>query len=219
MSKTLIMAPSGSGKTASLRNMDPKEAVIIQVIEKDLPFPNGKNWKSWVKGDGGSKIVLSNTEVIQSFMTTAVESGKKIIILDDFVYLMANKVMDSIDIKGFEKWSELARDIYDLMKFPDTLPSDVRVYFMTHIEEDVNGNIKMKTAGKLIDNLLTPSGMFTTVLGMDFRDGKYLFKTNKERGSEPYKSPMGMFDDILIDNDLKVVDDTMCEYYGIGEDS
>ena len=158
MSKTLILAKSGSGKTASLRNIDPKEAVLIQVIKKDLPFPSGKDWKSWVKDEGGSKIVLSNPLVIQNFMTTAVEAGKKIIILDDFVYIMANKVMADIDQKGYDKWNELARDVYDLLKFPDTLPDDVRVYFMTHIEEDANGNIKMKTAGKLIDNLLTPEG-------------------------------------------------------------
>jgi len=159
MSKTLIMGQSGSGKTTSLRNLDPEKSVIVQVIEKDLPFKNGKNWKQWDKEKSkGSRIVLGKPSSIMKFITKAVENGKKIIIIDDFVYMMAHKVMEDIDVTGYNKWSELARDVYDLLKFPDSLPKDVRVYFLTHIEEDVNGNIKMKTAGKLVDNLLTPAG-------------------------------------------------------------
>ena len=111
MSKTLILAPSGAGKTTSLRNIDPEEAVLIQVIKKDLPFPNGRNWKSWVKDQGGSKIVLSNPALIQNFMVTAVAAGKKIIILDDFVYIMANKVMADIDQKGWTNNHALLKPI------------------------------------------------------------------------------------------------------------
>ena len=212
--KVLIIAKSGSGKTASLRNMNVDETVVIQVVNKKLPFKNAKNWKLWNKDTAtGSRINLANPEIIKQFMTKAVESGKKTIIVDDVVYLMANKVMAEVENKEWSKWTFLAKEIYDLFKFPDTLPDDVTVYFMTHTEEDQNGNLKMKTAGKLLDALITPEGMFTIVIGAEMKDGEYKFKVNKERNSEPFKSPMEMFDGIYIDNDLNIVHDTIIEYY------
>lgn len=218
--KTLIIAKSGSGKSASLRNVDPEKAVCVQVISKRLPFPDGKNWKLWEKATeekpaNGSRIVISDPKIISKFIVKAVEAGKKIIIIDDLVYSMANKVMDEVENKDWDKWTYLAKEIYDLFKSIDDLPEDVRVYFLTHTEEDANGNIKMKTAGKLLDNLITPEGMFTIVLGAALKDEKYVFKTKKEHVSEPYKTPMGMFENTYIENDLKVVDQTICDYYGI----
>ena len=216
--KILIMAPSGSGKTTSLRNLDPETTVCIQALNKRFPFPGAKNWKLWDKESAsGSRFVTRNPATIKGFMTKAVSVGKKIIIVDDFVYVIAGKVMDDIEDSGYDKWTELALLVHDLFEFIDTLPEEVRVYFLTHTEEDSNGNIKMKTAGKLIDNLLTPEGMFTTVLGAKFKEGKYFFQTQKERNSEPFKSPMEMFKDIYIDNDLAMVDKTIVDYYGIGE--
>lgn len=218
--KTLIIAKSGSGKSASLRNVDPQKAVCIQVISKRLPFPDGKNWEKWQKETEtepakGSRITISDPKMITKFIAKAVGIGKKIIVIDDLVYAMANKVMDEVENKDWDKWTYLAKEIYDLFKSIDELPEDVRVYFLTHTEEDANGNIKMKTAGKLLDNLITPEGMFTIVLGAAMKDEKYVFKTKKEHISEPYKTPMGMFENAYIDNDLDVVDSTICEYYGI----
>jgi len=214
--KTLIMAASGSGKTTSLRNLDPEKTMVIQPINKRLPFPSGKNWKLWDKESAtGSRFVTRDLHKMKPFMQKMVDVGKKIIVIDDFVYCISGRVMDTIDDKGYDKWSELARDFSTLMEFVDSLPDDVRVYILTHTEEDANGHIKMKTAGKLIDNLLTPEGLFTTVLGASFADGQYKFKTQKERNSEPYKSPMGMFSELLIDNDLKQIDDILVDYYGI----
>ncbi len=215
------MAKSGSGKTTSLRNLDPEEAVVVQGLNQRLPFPSGRDWKLWEKIDEntgkGSRICLGRTDRIQQFMQKAVNSGKKIIILDDLVYIMANKVMAEVENKEWDKWTYLAKEIFDLFNFIDTLPENVRVYILTHTEEDANGNLKMKTAGKLLDNLITPEGMFTTVLGAEFKDNKYSFKTRKERNSEPFKSPMGLFEDIFIPNDLATVDKVICEYYGIDQ--
>ena len=216
--KTLILAKSGAGKTTSLRNLDPDTTMVIQPVNKRLPFESGKNWKLWDKESStGSRFVTRDLHKMKPFMQKMVDVGKKVIVIDDFVYCISGKVMDDIDDKGYDKWSELARDVYSLLEFTDSLPEDIRVYILTHIEEDANGNIKMKTAGKLIDNLITPEGLFTTVLGAAFVDGQYKFKTNKDRNSEPYKSPIGMFKDLLIDNDIKAIDDTLVSYYGIEE--
>ncbi len=214
--KILIMAPSGSGKSTSLRNLDPDTSVCIQPVNKRLPFPNAKEWKPWNKDTAsGSVFHTRDPGIIKAFISKMVKVGKKTIIIDDFVYIIAGRVMDDANDTGYGKWTQLALVVHELFEFIDTLPNDIRVYILTHTEEDANGNIKMKTAGKLIDNLLTPEGSFTIVLGAQFKDGGYFFKTNKDRNSEPYKSPMGMFDEILIDNDLKVIDDSIKLYYGI----
>lgn len=101
-----------------------------------------------------------------------------------------------------------------MLSFIEDLDDNMRVYIMTHTDVDDNGFVKMKTAGKLIDNLLVPEGMFTIVLGMTKNDTGHYFVTNGST-MDPYKSPMGMWDDKLIPNDLKLVDDRICEFWDI----
>ena len=99
--KTLILAKSGSGKTTSLRNLDPDISMVIQPIAKRLPFPDGKNWLAWDKDTStGSRYVTRDLHKMKPFINKMVSVGKKIIIIDDFVYTMAGKVMDDIDDKG-----------------------------------------------------------------------------------------------------------------------
>ena len=96
-----------SGKSSSLRNLDPDISVVVQVLDKRLPFPEGKNWKKWTKDEdglgSGSRINLINIPTIIKFMDVAVKSGKKIIIIDDLVYTMANKVMEEVDNKEWDR--------------------------------------------------------------------------------------------------------------------
>ena len=212
--KILILAKSGSGKTTSLRNVNPDDAMVIQPVKKRLPFPH-KNWKKWDKETNSGSIFQIDTFAGVSAVIKKMEQvGKKIVIVDDFVYLFSKRVMNDIDIKGFDKWTELAKEFDDLMRLIEDIDENMRVYIMTHTDTDDNGFIKMKTAGKLIDNLLTPEGMFTIVLGARRTEDGAVFITN---GStiDPYKSPMGMFKEKEIPNDLKLVDDTICDFYGI----
>ena len=212
--KILILAKSGTGKSTSLRTLDPKTTMIIQPKKKRLPFPH-KDWKKWNKDSATGSIFQINTfSGIKAVLTKMEEVGKKVIVIDDFVYVLADRVMSDIDIKGFDKWTELAADFNDLMNHIDNMHEDIRVYIMTHTDEDDVGRIKMKTAGKLIDNLLTPEGMFTIVLGMAKDDSGSFFITNGS-SMTPYKSPMEMWDEKQIPNDLKAVDDRICEFYDI----
>ena len=212
--KILILAKSGTGKSTSLRTLDPKTTMIIQPKKKRLPFPH-KDWKKWNKDSATGSIFQINTfSGIKAVLTKMEEVGKKVIVIDDFVYVLADRVMSDIDIKGFDKWTELAADFNDLMNHIDNMHEDIRVYIMTHTDEDDVGRIKMKTAGKLIDNLLTPEGMFTIVLGMAKNDSGSFFITNGS-SMTPYKSPMEMWDEKQIPNDLKAVDDRICEFYDI----
>jgi len=160
--------------------------------------------------------MIPNTEVVLAFLDKIIEyPEKEIIIIDDAIYLMANQMMDDINDTGYDKWTLIADQFYRLIKKIDSLPANIRVYIMTHPDEDSNGIMKMKTVGALTDKALTPLGLFETVLGAEYRDGKYNFITNKTRNSDPYKSPVGMFRETTIDNDLSKVDRRVAKIAGI----
>lgn len=142
------------------------------------------------------------------------EVGKKVIIVDDLVYLFANQVMAEVDNQDWSKWTQLAIDFDSVIKTIESIDEDIRVYIMTHPDEDENGNVKMKSSGKLIEKLLTPEGQFTVVLGMTKNDNGSFFITNGS-ARDPYKSPMGMFKEKQVPNDLQKLDDTICDFWSI----
>lgn len=209
--KMLILSPSGAGKTTSLRNMNPEETMVIQCVNKRLPFPH-KDWHLWDKEAArGSIFKTRDFTVMKTVMERMAEVGKKYVVIDDFIYAISGRVMDDIAIKSYDKWSELAKEFYDLMEFIDTLPEDMYVIIMSHT--DINeGSTKMKTAGKLIDNLITPEGMFNIVFGVTKNDSGSFFITNGTT-LDPFKSPVGMFEEKLIPNDLQAALNRIDEFY------
>lgn len=227
--KILLQAKSGSGKTVSCMNMDPAKVMMIQVIPKRLTFPNGKEWKQWnAETKTGSLMPLTRLReiaeakkisflsVMKAFIKSMLtENGKEVIIIDDLVYVMTQSFMKNINEKGFDKWNELADEVNKALTVADEFADDARIYFLTHIEEDMNGNIKMKTAGKLVDNLVTPEGYFNIVIGMEVKDNKHWFKVESTHPTEPYKSPMGLFKESSIPSDLEDFDTAICGRYGI----
>ncbi len=225
--KILVMAPSGSGKTCSLMNLDPDKCMLIQAIPKRLTFPTGKRWKQW-DGKQGSTISvgklrsiaerneLTFVESLESFVTQCYEKhGKEVVIFDDLVYIMTQSFMANIDDKGYDKWNDLAAEITQVMQIADEIDGDGRMYFLTHIETDNNNNIKMKTAGQLVDKLVTPEGLFNTVIGAEFRSDKHWFRVKNTHPTEPYKTPMGLFSEPLVPSDLEDFDTLLCDRFGI----
>lgn len=200
---TLILGESGTGKSASLRNFEPEKLALVQAIKKPLPF------RHVIK-----PYVTDNWEKIISSMRLAAEKGRKIIVIDDFQYVMANEFMRRSTEVGFTKFTEIGNHAWEIFVAAAALPDDVRVYILSHVEETNSGTIKMKTIGKMLDEKVTVEGMFTIVLRTGVSDGQYFFRT-KNNGSDTVKSPMGMFDTDTIDNDLAFVDQKICEYYGI----
>ena len=76
---------------------------------------------------------------------------------------------------------------------------------------------KIKTAGKLIDNQIVLEGLFTVCLYTHVDEGKdgkasYNFITNRFK-KYPAKSPDGMFDSIMIPNNLQEVVNSVDNYY------
>ena len=199
----LILGESGSGKSASMRNFKPGEVGIINVSGKPLPFRN--------------QLKTVNTDNYEDIVKTIIAAKAKALVIDDAQYLMANEFMRTAKVTGYQKFTDLALNFWKLIQVViNNLPPDKIVYFLAHVERDANGNEKMKTIGKLLDEKITIEGLFTIVLKTVVQDRHYQFAT-QTNGQDTVKTPMGMFDDLLIENDLKMVDSTIREYYGISE--
>ena len=203
---TIIIGESGSGKTSALRNMDGTKVALIQVVPKPLPF-RSTGWKPFAT-DRHDKIIAA--------MQKAADGGYKVIVIDDFQYLMSNEFMARAYEKGYDKFTELARHAWEVITKATCLPDDVRVYILSHIATDDDGIARLKTIGKLLDEKITLEGMVTVVLRTAVMDGDYRFRV-KNSGSDTVKTPIGMFEGETIENDLKLVDETIRDYYGIKE--
>lgn len=209
---TMILGESGTGKSASLRNLDPKKTLLIQSVRKPMPF-KAAGWKPYNKADGtGSVIVTDASNLIEGAMR---KIEREVIVIDDFQYVLANEFMRRSDEKGFDKFTEIGRHAWDILRAAGNLADDRRVYILCHTASDEFGRTKMKTIGKLLDEKITPEGLVTIVLRTTVQDGRYLFST-QNNGSDTTKSPMGLFAEQFIDNDLAAVDSAICDYYGIG---
>lgn len=195
----MIMGASGSGKSASMRNFKADELGVINVANKPLPF------KSDIKTYNSDRY-----EVIEQVLKGA---KTKSIVIDDSQYLMANEFMRRAGEIGYQKFTDIGKNFWALIDMINhELPEDVIVYFMHHSELDANGNEKAKTIGRMLDEKITVEGLFTIVLKTEVVDGRYLFST-RTSGADSVKSPMGMFEEALIDNDLKQVDETIRAFY------
>lgn len=199
----LVLGESGSGKSASMRNFKKEDVGILNVASKPLPFRNTNG-------------LVTVNKATYSMIKGAVTSPNRLsYVIDDAQYLMAFESFDKANIAGFTKFTEMAKNYEEMLRViqEDTSP-DTIVYVMQHIETDENGKVKAKTLGKMLDQQLTIEGLFSIVLLAKADERRHYFVTQSD-GTNPCKSPMGMFDNIEIDNDLKMVDDTIREYYGM----
>lgn len=208
---TLVLGESGTGKTCSLRNLDPKNTLLIQPVRKPLPFRSA-GWKEIkAKGDGNNILVCSNPQAIINCMHA---SPFDVIVVDDWQYILASMYMAARNVKGFDKFTEIGGAGFDIAKAASELGENKRVYVLAHTTSDEFGNTRIKTLGKLLGDKIVVEGMFTTVLRTHVENGRYLFSTQNS-GSDTVKSPMGMFSEQYIENDLAAIDRVICDYYGI----
>lgn len=208
---TLILGSSGSGKSFSLRNLDPDNTLLLQIVKKPLPFK--ANCWSRLSHDNQSGNII-HCDDWSNLLKFAGKTRRKIIVIDDFQYMLANEFMRRSDERGFDKFTDIGRHAWEVMMGVSNLADDVRVYILAHTEETESGRTKMKTIGKLLDEKITPEGLFTIVMRAGVDDGKNYFST-KNSGSDTVKTPADMFEDERIPNDLAVVDSAIVDYYGI----
>lgn len=224
-----ICGESGSGKTTSIRNLNPEETFIITTTGKRPGIPGAK------KKYRNLNIAGKNPEELGNFYTTTSVDNVatmlklinskmtwiKYVIIDDFQYFMAFEAMDRAKEKGYEKFTEMAQHAYSILKNAMNLRDDLYIVVSTHSEnigDRVSQYLKIKTLGKMLDSVITLEGLFTYVLFTTIEKDeenkpKYMFKTNSD-GTCTAKSPMGLFDELLIDNDLNMVISRIKEYNG-----
>lgn len=220
-----IVGESGSGKTTSIRNLNPSEVFIISTTGKrpgirgaKKKFPDVKLTK---EGFTGNFYTTSNVDNIGKMMqlVSSKRPEIKVIIVDDYQYIQSFESMERVDEKGYGKFTDMAKHAYEVLKKGKELRDDLYVCILTHSEntgDNLNPYYKIKTLGKLLDSVITLEGLFTYVLFTkvvrDEENGvAYKFLTNSD-GSCTAKSPMGLFPDLLIDNDLDAVIKAIDEY-------
>lgn len=197
----LLMGESGTGKSTSLRNFGKNEISFINVAAKPLPFP-GKFTKT---------IVTDDFDTIKNLVAQATS---RTIVIDDAGYVMGFSEMKRRDEKGFQKFTDIGGGFFDILQAAKNLPEEKIVYFIMHTEQTSDGITKAKTSGQMLDRKISLEGLFSIVLRTEVIDGKYCFRTHNS-GSDTVKTPLGLFSQDRIDNDLKAVDMAIRKYYGI----
>lgn len=193
----LILGESGSGKSTSMRNFDPNEVGIFNVASKPLPFR-----KKLKKVDGAGYGTI---------LTALKKPSLKTYVIDDSQYLLCFEMFAKAKETGYNKFTDMALNFYNLIQFIiKSTPPDVIVYFLHHVET-VDGRLKAKTIGKMLDEKLTVEGLFSIVLLCQTDGTVHNFITQSD-GFSTAKSPMEMFP-LTIDNDLKFVDGEIRKYY------
>ena len=204
--KVLVMGESGTGKSTSMRNCDAAITAVVNPVGKPLPF---KNHFDMLNNE-------TDARKITKYMKDQAAAGKKIIVVDDFQYILAVPYMNRIKETGWDKYNDFGANYFEIIDICKDLPDDVVVVYMTHLETLDNGLTTVKLIGKLLREKITIEGLFTVVLRTGVNEGKYYFYTQNS-GKDTVKSPLGMFPSYAIDNDLNYVVDKIRNYYEISE--
>ena len=205
----IILGNTGTGKSTSIETLDPNSTFIIQCVNKELPFKGFKK-----KYPLGVNRLVSNSykEIGVKLLEVNKNDDIHIVILDDTTYLMTNEYMTT-KAKGFDKFNDIAENFYKLINFvKDKLREDLTVVFFGHEEADSNGRTQIKTVGKFLSEKVCIEGMFSIVLNTFVNSEGYYFQT-QNNGFNTTKSPKGMFEDLLIPNDLNYVIEKIKQYY------
>lgn len=198
----LVLGASGSGKSTSLRNFEPDEVRVFNVAGKPFPFRK--------------KLPVINNATYADIKKNLENQNAKTYVIDDSQYLMAFESFDHAKETGYGKFTNMALNFRNMIKFiVEYTPADCIVYLLHHTELSEDGRTKAKTLGKMLDNQLTLEGLFSIVLMAQVEGEEHYFVTQSD-GSNPCKSPMDMFEP-RIDNDLKIVDTTIREYWGLND--
>lgn len=186
-----------------MRNFEESEVGIFNVAGKPLPFKKG--------------LKKVNNATYNNILSAFKEPKLKKYVIDDSQYLMAFEMFDRAKEVGYNKFTDVALNFRNLVDvIIRLLPDDVIVYFLHHTETTETGKIKAKTSGKMLDNQLTLEGLFSIVLLAKTDGIEHYFETQSD-GYTTCKSPMGMLEP-KIDNDLKIVDTVIREYYELNKE-
>lgn len=209
-----VMGDSGSGKSTSIRNLDPKTTFIIDADRKGLPF---KGWKKQFNKTNKNYIQTSDPDIIETTLKTLNKSEEykhiKTVVIDTINAVMVDSEMVRMKDKGYDKWAELAQDIWRILSDCLSMRLDLYIVCLFHsedIQDDNSGHhYRIKTAGRKLQKIQLET-RFPVLLFAKTEGQKYFFETQSNFSTA--KSPMGLFPEMRIDNDLKFVVDELEKY-------
>ena len=220
----IILGKSGSGKSTSIKGLDPKETIVINTLRKRLPFKGSSSMYS--KENKNLFSVDDYTSVISLLQNISEKATHvKNVVLDDIIYVMRKEYFKRSKESGYRKYTELAAHFQQIISTCEAMRDDINVFFILHSEDITSDNAitgyKVSTIGKLLDNQynpveVVPMVLYATVTYNEKGAPDYGFYTHtfKEGSVEiPAKTPDGMFSEARIPNDLGLVSKAMTEYY------
>lgn len=224
MAKTiLICGKTGTGKTTSIRTLNPKETVILKVINRTLPF---KFVGLYGKEQHNMFSTPTYEDVLKGLEWANKQANVKNIVITDGTYITRQEYFKRANETGYRRFTDMAVHMQQILKAIQNIREDIKVFLEYHVETSIvdSGVIEYKpsTVGKLLDDQYNILENVDIVLFTNPRTNdkivEYGFITNRsvdKNGAEiPAKSPMGMFEDIFIPNDLKLVSEKIDEFYG-----
>ena len=222
-----IYGDSGTGKSTSLRNLNPETTFIISTTGKPLPF---RGWKKKyipfsinkdTKEISGNYYSSSNWEQILKILKiiNTKMNHIEVVVIDDAQYIMSYEFVDRATEVGYGKFSELAQHFMEILRYSEQMRDNCTMVFLTHsdnIGTEIDPKYVIKTIGKLLSEKVTLEGLFTYIFFTKTEEGddgriQYKLVTNND-GKCLAKTPMGMFEELEIDNDLNEILKVIKEY-------
>lgn len=200
-----VMGESGSGKTTSMRNLDPATTYYIDCDKKGLSW---KGWKKQYSAELKNYYKTDNQNTVLKLLHGINDNAThiKTVVIDTINGIMVADEMRRSKEKGYDKWVDLACAIYDIIDYALTMRDDVNVIFVAHTQTDHDDNgymfTRIKTSGKKLDKI-TLESKFPVVLLAKVIDGKHVFETKANFSTA--KTPLGAFEENTIDNDISAV--------------
>lgn len=220
-----IVGESGTGKSTSLRNLNPEETFIISTTGKPLPFRGWKKKYSPIKisadGISGNYFTSSKWDQIMKILQIVDKKMPHIkqVIVDDFQYVLSYEFVDRATEVGYTKFTELAQHAMEILRYAEKMRDNCKMIFLTHSEnvgDAMNPKYVIKTVGKLLAEKVTLEGLFTYIFFTRVSEGtdgrmEYKLLTNSD-GTCVAKTSLGMFEEMEIDNDLNEIIKVIDEY-------
>ena len=217
----MLLGKSGTGKSTSIKTLNPKETIVINVLGKRLPF---KGSNSLYNKENKNLFRLDDYSQVIKLLEQAPSTVKNIVI-DDSIYIMRKEYFSRAKEVGYSKYTELAQHFQQIISTCEKMRDDLNVFLILHSEDITSDNTttgyKVSTIGKLLDTQYNPIEVVPMVLYSSVRyddkgNATYGFYTHRTKEGSieiPAKTPDGMFEEDFIPNDLGLVVKAMNDYY------